>query len=80
MDNINDGGNAFPAFGVVEENGVPIYFRQQGMSFRDYFAGQALIGMLSNNITHVPIPADLLARGCYQYADAMLKAREHKNV
>lgn len=64
----------------------------QGMSLRDWFAGQALMGFIANGA--VPKPpreirsADLatqneymtgrVARSAYGYADAMLKVRDGK--
>ena len=41
-DKIKDGGPAFP---FREEDGSGGYDLQKGMSLRDYFAGQALVGM-----------------------------------
>ena len=43
----------------------------QGMSLRDYFAGQA---MTQWNPADIDDPA-LFARGCYELADAMLETR-----
>lgn len=49
---------------------------QQGMTLRDWFAGQALVGWLSDpNNTH---DADTISRCCYEYADAMLAERERR--
>ena len=44
-----------------------------GMTLRDWFAGQALAGRLASgpSTTHEQIVAEV----AYQYADAMLKAR-----
>lgn len=67
MTTINDGGPAFP---VADENqgwGSP------GMSLRDWFAGQALAGLLADPATSPD--HSLVARVCYNYADAMLAAR-----
>lgn len=44
-----------------------------GMTLRDYFAGQALMGMLADH-TGVPIP-ERFAQLSYEIADAMLKER-----
>lgn len=73
---INDGGPAFPVPGVYSPDhgflaGVP------GLSLRDWFAGQALAGLLAGafrdtcreNCGEVP-------REAYLIADAMLAARE----
>ena len=68
----DDGGDAFPR-AATSYNGS-----QQGMSLRDYFAGQALgfiiqQPMAVNNITY-----DSSARDAYRYADAMIAARKEK--
>jgi hypothetical protein len=44
----------------------------QGMSLRDYFAGQAMLGFLSGNIT---CEGGWVA-GSYELADAMLEERK----
>lgn len=59
-----DGGPAFPA-GIGN-----------GMSLRDWFAGQALAGMVASyagTSTHYAVDSD--AERAYRYADAMLAAR-----
>jgi len=65
---IKDGG---PAFGHAASNGHCC-----GMSLRYWFAGQALMGTLSYPGGMAP-PGEYAA-WAYQYADAMLKAREVK--
>lgn len=75
---LKDGGPAFPRVtsdcddhdGVTQYDGVP------GMSLRDYFAGQAMMGMLSNREEHMAFDRDSCAGESYRYADAMLRARE----
>ena len=59
-----------PAYGHGAENGHCC-----GMTIRDYFAGQALAGMLSapNGMT---ISHQVSALGAYMYADAMIAERE----
>ena len=54
----NDGGQAFP------RPMVP------GMSLRDYFAGQALAGLVGTELSY-----ERLAEVCYTQADAMLAQR-----
>ena len=44
----------------------------QGMTLRDYFAGQALAGLLAID---EPCTAPAIARVAYDYADAMIEAR-----
>ena len=79
----NDGGPAFPS-GKSErpgfENSLPYY---EGMTLRDWFAGMALQGQLSLKEVQQAIAADtltalVLAGSSYEYADAMLAARERK--
>lgn len=48
------------------------------MTLRDYFAARALQGFCAGQnptVREVEQQAPLLAKGCYQLADAMLKAR-----
>lgn len=72
-DRPSDGGPGFP----MEIAGW------EGMSLRDYFAGQALIGLLSNPGKIADPAGNILQRNpptmagmAYEIADAMLKARE----
>jgi hypothetical protein len=66
----NDGGPAFP---VVWQD-VP----HGGMTLRDWFAGQALAGMLAGNPTESP-NEEWFAGIAYTMADAMLVERERKS-
>lgn len=64
-----DGGPAFPfpALNTLASS--------SGMTLRDWFAGQALVAMLSGDKCEY---ADLLARFAYRQADAMLAERAKK--
>lgn len=66
MSNVNNGGPAFPPFHDPKNHA-------SGMTLRDWFAGQALAGLLAypsdENPSHMPYAA-------YKLADAMLKARQ----
>ena len=81
---IDDGGTAFPFCKAIETNGVWNECVQTGMSLRDYFAGQALIGLLSNN-DKVPQHLELaetfsfFTHISYLYADAMIKEHNANN-
>lgn len=86
MSSERDGGPAFPMVFVCEEgsntpNGdtVPKGERQQyiisGMSLRDWFAGQALVGMRFG-FSSQGYPAKRIASDCYEIADAMLITRQ----
>lgn len=65
----DNSGQAFPSTVVLDPDGDP-YIEDQGMTLRDWFAGQALSGYVAS---HSYAEA---ARVAYDYADAMLKARE----
>lgn len=63
------GGPAFPLVHEVLPDG-------RGMSLRDYFAGQALQGLLASTDAHSALPdAGPLAKHAYRFADAMLAER-----
>lgn len=69
MIEINDGGPAFPVIALNDPNhpaSVP------GMSLRDWFAGQALAGLVTRNESTTP---EKWAAACYILADAMLAQR-----
>ena len=78
MEKINDGGPAFPC---VDAKG----FVSEGMSLRDWLAGQALAGIGASDLEHsciwqrfsdeVPGP-DGISELCYMMADAMLKEKD----
>lgn len=73
--NHNDGGAAFPRPGFADNETES----QEGMTLRDYFAGQALAGMMEQGF--IPsMAADArrkwdYAKAAYLVADAMIKAR-----
>lgn len=66
---IDDGGTAFPIpWGQVMSDAG------KGMSLRDWFAGRALTGLLSNHLCKGTI--ERYCRDSYRYADAMILARK----
>ena len=69
---INDGGPAFPMQGDPDDR----YVGYLGMSLRDWFAGKALSGILSDNTVRDD-PASF-ADIAYDMADAMIAARKSK--
>lgn len=76
MSTPNDGGPAFPTVGWDDVARQDVQF--QGMSLRDWFAGNALNGWAAgrNMDGFCETSAhEVVANACYKYADAMLKAR-----
>lgn len=69
---IDNGGPAFP---VQAWNGEEQVLVHVGMSLRDWFAGQALAGLMAVN---GPIAPSHDSAVCYEMADAMLAARKEK--
>ena len=85
---IKDGGSAFPVAGQAFNADLPyeavkdqLTFPSPGMSLRDYFAAKAMQAYLSRELPHTML-ANGKAHGAeyanvfYEWADAMLKARE----
>lgn len=65
-----EGGPAFPGMNAYpDSHNDPT----RGMSLRDWFAGQALIGLVAN--AH---PSEDVALRAYFYADAMIGARQNR--
>ena len=72
MAEINDGGPAFPkTYTGWDRNDIPV---ERGMSLRDYFAAAVLPEAFKRN-SGCPITSAAVS---YEFADAMLKAREAK--
>ena len=78
---VDDGGAAFPQSDLSGYGMGPSDGPQGGMSLRDWFAGQALAGLLAGGLGDT-IPHDDVTAGqqaadfSYGYADAMLRARK----
>jgi len=70
---MKDGESAFPC---NSPDGIESY---KGMTLRDYFAGQALSGLVADEVLGDEIDATGVAKRCYLVADAMLKEREKAN-
>lgn len=89
-DKIKDGGPAFPTDGFQKTHEG--FAQRQGMSLREWFAGQALIAAFPAIMAMPPrdlpelaaklglsgsvTPYDLVAAASLKTAEAMLKARE----
>lgn len=78
MDNLKNGGRAFPCDSIVERDDNGHMHGKEvssgGMTLRDYFAAKAMQGELASGdaSNHV----ENIASRSYAIADAMLKARE----
>jgi hypothetical protein len=70
MSKSNNGGPAFPSE-IEMSDGT--YWHEQGMTLRDWFAGQAIRAQWGNGQA---MTAEQAAEFAYQLADAMLEARE----
>ena len=74
MDQIEDGGQAFPLPEARDHLGIGLYEAQRGMSLRDWFAGQAISGLVEEWPSN---GAAFEAAGiAYAIADAMLAVRK----
>jgi hypothetical protein len=73
MSNTNTGG---PAFAQQLECNRDGYAVTGGMTLRDYFAAKAIQGMFASGNLPKSVQDDELASVAYEFADAMLKARE----
>lgn len=78
----NDGGPAYPTHvQTTSVDGQEFSYTMQGMTLRDWFAGQALAGFIATfahpQAINPPEPENA-AGWAYQYADAMIAAREQE--
>lgn len=73
MEDRKDGGAAFPS---TQDVGSYKFFKE-GMSLRDYFAGQALTGIMAGKY-YTALDARDKTFIAYTLADEMLKARDEE--
>lgn len=75
-----NGGPAFPSDERIygSEGTVMQKIEHRGMSLRDWFAGQALAGIMACDpaLADGKYEPNIVARSCFELANAMLKARE----
>ena len=65
-----------PTFSINDEARVTAVGGEGGMDLRDYFAALAIQGMFARGNLPKSVQDDELASVAYQFADAMMKARE----
>lgn len=79
METKNDGGAAFPRPLANGQMDGKLYVDEgaTGMSLRDYFAGKAMNGILSDPNVRIggDKEADEIAQASFLIADAMIRAR-----
>ena len=66
---------AFPETYTGSTEGLEWTGYREGMTLRDYFAGQVLNGLSSNTNAFMNTNSETTADICYSQADEMLKAR-----
>lgn len=83
MSERQDGGPAFPTtatltapFGEWATARGSIFTMDGGLSIRDFFAAAALTGIMAYPGGDEEVDTMEVALGAYEFADAMLKARE----
>ena len=84
VEKYKDGGPAFPvpkeSDGGWEDTDCTTWRHFHGMTLRDWFAGQAVAGIMGSSADAVTKneQATFIATEAYLVADAMLKAREQQ--
>lgn len=80
--NVKDGGQAFPThaeYSKVCSDGYTWHHGTvSGMSLRDWFAGQAVAGLMSNTDFLSRHRSDDIARAAFKVADALLEFRKSR--
>jgi hypothetical protein len=79
MSNTNTGGPAFPHLRRHVGNNTYEQLAEGGMTLRDYFAAKAMQAIVNRDGDDTAYGNDMVkgrAILAYEYADAMLKARE----
>lgn len=74
MTDKSDGGPAFPMIGWKSPDGMLAMPNEPGMSLRDWFAGQAMKGLIAHPSSEGSVT--IVAQWAYDYADAMLAVRK----
>jgi hypothetical protein len=73
---MNDGGPAFPR-PHSQRNPFETWNGQRGLSLRDWFAGQALVGLV--RLVESGESGERIVEGAYEIADAMLAQRKARH-
>jgi hypothetical protein len=65
-----------PAFSINDEARVTAVGGEGGMDLRDYFAAKAMQAIIARADNRFTTTIEFVGGKAYQYADAMMKARE----
>jgi hypothetical protein len=63
-----------PAFPTLEHSS-PDWLTTPGMTLRQYYAGQAMMGIIAS-VKYTHIPYDAISENCVKATDALIKALE----
>ena len=76
-DHVNTGGPAFPS-GLIDPSTPEdaVQSLHNGMTLRDYFAAKAMQAIIARADDRFTTTVDFVGGKSYQYADAMLRARQ----
>ncbi len=77
--NMNKKESILPNMALFDESGdyKDVYpDKDTGLTIRDYFAGQALVGFMTSKHNHMSYNPEDIAEYVYEIADAMLKERD----
>jgi hypothetical protein len=77
---MKNGGSAFPYRYEIDEHQLGglykrMVYHDEGMTLRDYFAGQTLQGLIANFAAHEMVMPNDVAMIAYRIADAMIAER-----
>lgn len=82
MAETKDGGPAFPQHVAISPSG-DVYgssYYGEGLSLRDWFAGQALVGLIASNDPEAGDRIEEIPWYAYSIADAMIAARTSREA
>jgi hypothetical protein len=77
---MKDGGSAFPVRNRWDSGNDSFDLEDSGMTLRDYFAGQALVGLISvRDGIGEDLWMDTISKRAYKLADCMIAVSEERH-
>jgi len=77
MSERKDGGAAFPySYSLSSHDGQVTVYHGNGMSLRDWFAGQTMMAIAGSRVDWTDISPQMAAKTAYEFADALIKERD----